>query len=111
MSFDSLLTQTGLIERYATIGTDAYGQPVKDWQTHLTVPCRVSTLGVGWRQNLVGTETTPVDAKLFCGDIDVTEADRVTVDEVVYEIGLVERLKDSASGTHHKELALRMVKP
>ncbi|MCJ7669571.1 MAG: head-tail adaptor protein [Dehalococcoidia bacterium] len=108
MSFDSLLINDAVILRYTTASVDAYGNPVKTWATHLTVPCRISY--PKGRQVQVNTEVVPVEAVVFLEDADVTEADRITIDSVLFEILFVARLQDTI-GDHHIELSLKRVIP
>ncbi len=108
MSYVTLLINTAVIERYVAGAADAYGNPTKAWGAHLTVDGRLSSANGRQRQN--ATEVVQVDEVLFLEDVDVTEADRVTVDGVLYEIVFVTDKQDSA-GDHHKELDLVRVKP
>jgi len=107
--FTQLLIDTCTVQRYTEGAIDAYGNPEKTWADHLVdQPCRLS--GAIGQQSKVGAEVVPVDEKLYCEDLDVTERDRVVVGTVTYEITFVKRLKD-AIGEHHLELSLKRVKP
>ena len=108
MSFPALLINICVIERWVDLGPTVFGNPTKDWGPHLTVDGRLSSAKGRERQN--GTEVVQVDEVLFLEDVDVTEADRVTVDGVLYEIVFVTDKQDG-TGNHHKELELVRVKP
>lgn len=108
MSFVSLLINTCTVERYTIGAADAYGIPAKTWANHLTdEACRLmATTG---REVLVGAEVVIADYKLFIGDVDITEQDRVVIDSITYEVLLVEDKQDD-SASHHKECAMRVVR-
>jgi len=105
MSFDSLLINNGIVERY-TSTSDAYGNPIKTWGVHLTVPCRLSY--PKGRQVQVNTEVVPVEAVAFLWDDDITEQDRITIDAILFEILFMARSQDII-GNHHCELSLKRV--
>ena len=117
MSYTTLLIHTCTIERYSSGSDNAYGQPVKTWADHLVdEACRLATavarmgMGVEIRR---GAEVVIADHKLFLGDVDVTEQDRVTVTTddgaVDYEIILVVT-RINGIGDHHMECFLRTVR-
>lgn len=109
MSFTDLLISTATISRYTAGTADAYGVGAKTWANHLTAqPCRLSY--VSGRQIQRGTEVVPVEALLFTGVIDVTEADRAVVDSVTWEILFVAARQDGTAN-HHLEIGLKRVKP
>ena len=109
MSFTTLLINTCTVERFTSAADSAFGNEVKNWANHLTdQACRLSSAKGREVQN--GTEVTQVDEVLFMQDVDVTEADRVTVDGVLYEIVHVTDKQDGTT-EHHKELDLVRVKP
>ncbi len=113
MSFECLLINTCTIERYAEGAADAYGKPAMVWADHLAdEDCRLmaalSTTGSG-REIRIGAEVVIADYKLFLGNVDVTEQDRVVIDANTYEILLVTDHQDG-SDSHHKELAMRIVR-
>jgi len=107
MTFDTLLIHTCLIERDAEGAVDDYNQPTEAWAAlHTDEPCRLmSTKG---REMHIDKQIVLSDWKLFVGDIDVTEQDRVTISGDVYNIILVQPRTDGVSG-HHKELVLLRV--
>ena len=108
MSYDSLLIQTCTIERYTTGAADDYGQLAKTWADHLTdEPCRLTT-STG-REIKVGAEVVIADYKLFLGDVDVTEQDRVVIGSTTYEILLVQNYADGIDD-HHKQAWMRAVR-
>lgn len=106
MSFDSLLINEVLIERYTSAFNDDYGTPIKTFSTHLEIWGRISY--PKGRQIQRDTEIIPVEAVLFLEDEDVTEYDRVTVDGILFEILFVAELQDFI-GEHHKELSLKRI--
>ena len=108
MSFESLLIDSCVIQRYASGTADAYGVPAKTWtaQTDNT-PCRI--VPDKGTEIVVGAQVVIADYVLFVGDIDVTEQDRVISDEITYEVLLVKRRKDMTGG-HHLECLLRTVR-
>ena len=108
MSFDSLLIDTCNIQRFTEGAADDYGHPIKVWaNTYEDEPCRhVSGNG---REIKIGQEVVIVYDKLFIGDVDITEQDRVIIDSVTYQVLSVIFRKDS-SDDHHKECYLEVVK-
>jgi hypothetical protein len=109
MAFTDLLINTCTVQRWASLVSDDYGQPVKTWNDYLVdQKCRLSY--PKGRQVQRDTEVIPVEAVLFLENIDVTEYDRVIVDGITYEILFVATLQ-GGSGNHHKELSLRRVIP
>ena len=108
MSFDTLLNQVGNVSRFTQTGTDEAGQLVKTWaDIYTNQPCRLAS--AGGREVNKDAVVVVADYKLFCGDIDVTERDRWTINAVVYEILLVESFSDSAS-VHHKQCLVQVVR-
>ena len=108
MSFESLLIDTCTIERYTEGAADAYNQPTRDWDDHLAdEACRL-VAGSG-REITIGAETVIAEYKLFLGNIDVTEQDRVVIGADTYEILFVTDHQDS-DDSHHKELTMRLVR-
>ena len=107
--FRNLLINTCTVQRYVPGVADAYGAPARAWVDFLIdQPCRLSS--PSGRQVQASTEVVPVDAILFIEEVDVTEADRVVVDDISWEILFVAPLQDGVGG-HHLELGLRRVKP
>lgn len=94
------------VRRYTQGAKDEYGNAAKVWAAHLTVDGRISY--PKGRQIFRDTEMVNIDAVLFLEDIDVTEHDRVYVDDVLYEILFVAQIQDLMSA-HHKELALKRI--
>ena len=113
MTYTSLLINECDVERYTEGAVDGYGHPVRTWAVHLDdIACRIQDAGgVGrsGREITVGAEVVIADYKLFLGDVDVTEQDRVVLDSVTYEILMVTDKQDSAS-SHHLECYLRTVR-
>ncbi len=108
MSYTSLLMQTCTTERFTESAADDYGIPAKTWTNHLVEePCRLVS-GAG-REVSVGASVVIAEYRLFLGDVDITEQDRVTVDTILYEVLLVTKRQDSLRG-HHKECLLRCVR-
>ena len=108
MSFSYLLKDTCFTERFTSTTEDDYGAPVKVWTENLVdEPCRLVS-GAG-REVTVGAQVVIAEYRLFVGDIDITEQDRVTVNEILYEILLVISRADGTHG-HHKECLLRCVR-
>lgn len=90
------------------LSKDAYGNPIVDWLDHLTnQDCRLMA-GSG-REIMFGAEVVIADYKLFIADVDITEQDRVEIDNITYEVLLVADRQDSAI-THHKECLMRTVR-
>ena len=109
MTFATLLINSGQIERSTSSGDTSFGNPTKVWTNHLSAQdCRLSSASGREVQN--GTEVTQVDELLFMNDVDVTEADRITVDTVLYEIVFVAD-RQNGTGDHHKELGLVRTEP
>ena len=106
MSYTSLLIDTCTIQRYTEGAPDDYGNPVLTWADHLVdTPCRL--VASSGRELKIGTEIVVADDKLFLGNVDITEQDRVVLNGKTYELLLV---KDHANGTssHHKEVKMRI---
>ena len=115
MAFADLLINKCTVQRYEDAGTDAYGNPIKDWTDHLTnQACRIMA-GIGGgmtglgREIVIGAEVVIANYKLFIGNVDITEQDRVIVDGVTYEVLLVAPRQD-AMGKHHKACYMRTVR-
>ena len=108
MSYTSLLINTCDVQRNTPGAVDNYGRPADSWANHLTdEPCRLmSTTG---REVTIGAEVVIADYKLFIGDVDVTEQDRVVLGSTTYEILLVADKQD-AFDSHHKECFMRVVR-
>ncbi len=101
MSFDDLLISAATVKRFTEGAPDPYGNPVKTWPIHLAdEPCRL--MATAGREIKVGAEVVVANYRLFIGDVDITEQDRVVIDSVTYEVLLVARKQDSA-GDHHLE--------
>ena len=114
MSFVSLLIDTCTVRRNTPGARDDYGKPTASWADHLTSQaCRLqSGIGgvVGFGIEIrVGAEVVIADYKLFIGDVDITEQDRVIVDTITYEVLMVRVLQDS-TGIQHKECFMRTVR-
>lgn len=111
MSFESLLINTCTIRRNTPGIADDYGQPTASWGDHLTgQACRLeASPALGGREIKVGAEVVIADYRLFIGDVDITERDRVIIDSITYEILLVEVYSDSVNA-HHKTCWLRVVR-
>lgn len=108
MSFECLLINTCTIQRYTEGAADAYGKPVRTWADHLAdQDCRLMP-GSG-REITVNAELVIAEYKLFLGNIDVNEQDRVVIDGDTYQVLLVLERQDS-SDNHHKELTMRLVR-
>lgn len=108
MTYSSLLLSTCTTERFTEAAADDYGMPTKVWADHLTdEPCRLVT-GTG-REVQVGAQVVIAEYTLFLGDSDITEQDRVTVDEILYQVLLVTNRQDGVN-SHHKECLLRTVR-
>ena len=107
MSYTSLLIETCTIQRFSEGALDNYGIPEKTWTDHPDTSCRLTT-GSG-REVKVGAEVVIADYKLFLGDVDITERDRVVIDSITYEVLLVSDREDSL-GSHHKECFMRVVR-
>jgi len=108
MAFADLLISTCIVSRYSSVSSDAYGQPIKTWvNIPPWRPCRLSM--ASGKEIQVGAEVVLADAKLFIGDVDITEKDRVVIGPLTYEVLFVATVQDGA-GDHHKECYLRVVR-
>jgi len=108
VSFTDLLVNSCTVQRFTEGDADAYGTKVKEWGDHLPgQACRLMA-GKG-REVTVGAEVVIADYTLFIGDVDITEQDRVVVDDVTYEVLLVAD-KQNAIYSHHKECYMRAVR-
>lgn len=110
MSYTSLLKDTCTVRRYTEGAVDDYGIPAKTWADHLTEDCRLEAAPAsGGREIKIGAEVVVADYRLFIGDVDVTEQDRVVIGTDTYEVLLVEAFSDFSS-SHHKRCWLRLVR-
>ena len=108
MAFEDLLTSLCDTQRFTEGAQDAYGNPVKTWANNLTdEPCRLTT--PSGREIKVGAEVVIADYKIFLGDVDVTEQDRIILDSITYEVLLVAD-RQNGDGSHHKECFVRTVR-
>ena len=109
MSYTSLLIDTCTTQRYTEGAQDAYGNPTLAWANYLVDElCRLNA-NKG-RELKVGAEIVVADYRLFIGDVDITEQDRVTLDGAnYYEVLLVENFQNS-SGDHHKQCWMRIAR-
>ena len=108
MTFADLLINTCTTQRYTAGAADGYGQPAKTWTDHLaSEPCRL-VAGAG-KELKIGAEVVIADYKLFLGDVDIIEQDKVIIDSVEYEVLLVADRQDG-TGSHHKECFMRTVR-
>ena len=106
MSYISLLIHTCTIQRYTEGAPDDYGNPTLTWANHLVdEPCRLTSSS--GREIKVGAELVVADYKLFVGDIDIIEQDRVVISGDTYEVLLVQDYAGS-SASHHKQCWLRI---
>ena len=106
MSYASLLIQRCFVWRSAEGPKDNYGNPTLIWAVHLkNIPCRL--VASSGREIKVGAELVIADYKLFLGDVDITEQDSVVLNELTYEVLLVQNYADS-SDDHHKQCWLRI---
>ncbi len=106
MTFASLLIHTCTTQRFTEGAADDYGNPVLTWADNLTdEPCRLTT--AKGREFKVLAEIVVADYKLFIGDVDITEQDRIVILSLTYEILLVEEYSDDTTD-HHKQVWLRI---
>jgi len=108
MSYTSLLVNICTVERDTPGAATDYGTPSENWAAHLTdEPCRIQAIsGV---EIVVGAKVVIANYKLFIGDVDITEQDRVVIGAVTYQVLLVSDRQDS-SGVHHIECLMRTVR-
>ena len=108
MSYTNLLINTCDVTRYTIGVADDYGNPAKTWAVHLDdEACRIQD--AKGREVMVGAEVVVADYKLFLGDVDVTEQDRIVLDSITHEILMVTDKQDGVD-SHHKEIYLRTVR-
>ena len=106
MSYTDLLINTCTTQRFTEGANDGYGNPALTWADNLSdIACRLTT--AKGRELKVGAELVIADYKLFVGDVDIIEQDRVIIGGLTYEVLLVEDYKDSSS-SHHKQCWLRI---
>ena len=107
MSFTSLLIDTCTIQRFTEGSAGDYGVLAKTWTNHIeNEPCRL--VANPNREITVGAKVVIADYDLFIGDVDVTEQDRIIIEDITYEI--ISVLRRKSVGVHHKELLLRVVR-
>lgn len=111
MTYASLLINTCTIKKLVQAGSDPYGNPDVSWDDVPNQDCRLTT--PTGREIKVGAEVVVADYKLFLGDVDIDEQDRVEMlidgDTITFEILLVARRQDGAD-YHHRECFLRTVR-
>lgn len=108
MTFENLLINTCTVKRFAEGAQDDYGIPAKTWNDLLVdEPCRL--VWIKAQEIKMGAEVALVDIKLFIGDVDITEQDRVLIDGETYEVLQVTDHQDQFTG-HHKQCYLQVVK-
>ena len=108
MSYTGLLISTCTVRRYTEGPIDDYGHPTEVWADHLAdEPCRLSASS--GREITIGAEVVIADYKLFLGDVDITEQDRVVLDAVTYQVLLVTN-RQNGTADHHKEVYLQVVR-
>lgn len=108
MTYSDLLCHTCTVKRFEEGAPDLYGNAAKTWNNHLSdEPCRLASSS--GREIKVGAETVIADYKLFVGDIDITEQDRVVISGITYEVLLVQGYMDFLEN-HHKQCWLRVVR-
>lgn len=106
MSYKSLLLDVCTVQRFTEGAANDYGNPTLTWADHLTdEACRLEASP--GRELKVGAEIVIADYKLFLGDVDITEQDRVVIDSLTYEVLLVQDYADS-SADHHKQVWMRI---
>ncbi len=106
MAFEDLLIHTCTTQRFTEGDPDSYGNPVLTWADYLTDQvCRLTT--AKGREIKVGAELVVADYKLFVGDIDIVEQDRVVIDTLTYEVLLVEEFANFSTD-HHRQVWLRI---
>ena len=106
MTYLSLLIDTCTTQRFTEGARDASGAPSLTWADNLTdIACRL-TIASG-RELKIGAELVIADYKLFVGDVDIIEQDRIVIGGLTYEVLLVEDYKDSLT-SHHKQIWLRI---
>ena len=106
MSYTSLLINTCTTQRFTEGAADDYGNPALTWADKLSdIACRLET--AKGRELKVWAELVIADYKLFVGDVDIIEQDRIVIDSLTYEVLLVETFADSSSD-HHKQIWLRI---
>ena len=106
MSYTSLLIQNCTTQRFTEGAADDYGNPALTWADYLTdEACRL--VAAPGTELKVGAEMVIADYKLFLGDVDITEQDRVVIGTLTYEVLLVQNYADSTA-SHHKQCWLRI---
>ena len=106
MSYISLLIDTCTIQRYSEGIADGYGNPTLTWADHLVdEACRL--VAAPGKELKVGAEIVVADYKLFVGDIDITERDRIVIGALTYEVLLFQNYADDTAN-HHKQCWLRI---
>ncbi len=106
MSYTSLLIQNCKVQRFSEGIADSYGNPTLTWADHLVdEACRL--VAAPGKELKVGAEIVVADYKLFVGDIDITEQDRIVIGALTYEVLLVQNYADDTA-YHHKQCWLRI---
>ena len=106
MTYTSLLIDTCTTQRFTEGVADSYGVLAQTWADNLTdIACRLTT--ASGRELKIGAELVIADYKLFVGDVDIIEQDRIVTGGLTYEVLLVEDYKDSST-SHHKQVWLRI---
>ena len=102
MSFDSLTSQTALVRRPVTTQSDTLTPSRIFSNVYTDMPCRLEQLTSRERE-IAGREGLEATHRLYYGpSYTLTQADRVTIETVVYEVEGVEAVR-AASDIHHYE--------
>ena len=108
MSYTSLLINTCTVQRNTPGAQGTYGQPAASWADYLEdIACRL--MATGGTELKINAEVVIANYKLFLGDVDITEQDRVIISSVTYEVLMVEDKQDSTT-SHHKECFMNTVR-
>jgi len=108
VSYADLLISTCTVRRFTEGVADAYGRKERTWTDHLEdEPCRLSASS--GREITIGAEVVVADYKLFLGDVDITERDRVILGGVTYQVLLVTN-RQNGTADHHKEVYVQVVR-
>ncbi len=104
MSFATLLNQTATI-RSQTPSTDDIGGRVEGTLTETNVDCRLRALSARER-DMSGSEGTDVTHRMYVAPCTITEADRVSIGGVLYQVEFVNRVPGGMTN-HHYEVDMR----
>lgn len=109
--FTRLLHQLATVEREISTTFDTYGNEVTTLDEVATdVPCRIQE-NAGTEETDQRDSITRAAVGFFGAEVELSPFDRITVDDITWEVQGQPVQRHNATGLHHYEVALRVVQP